>query len=149
MTHPRGFDHSSVQAKFEREKNGCVPAKCFYNSTKAYHETYSENSLHLDDKSKCTLNIQSKEQFYHSLFVSYWPGYACTIWALFLRGNIICLQLVKIEILDPSGGVFTYQIGFGFFLICKIQILRHSDFEDPHLKCSLQNGLGPLQQFAV
>ena len=29
------------------------------------------------------------------------------IWVLFLRANIISLQLVKIEILDPSGGVFT------------------------------------------
>ena len=30
-----------------------------------------------------------------------------TIWALFLRANIICLQLVEIEILSPSGGVIT------------------------------------------
>ena len=39
--------------------------------------------------------------------------------------------------LDSSGGVFNYQIGFGFFLICKMQILRHSDFEDTHLEFSL------------
>ena len=34
------------------------------------------------------------------------PARSISKWALFLRGNIICLQLVKIDILDPSGGVF-------------------------------------------
>ena len=41
-----------------------------------------------------------------------WPPSYCYcwrlyIWALFLTGSIILLQLVKIEILDPSGGVLS------------------------------------------
>ena len=34
------------------------------------------------------------------------------IWALFLTGSIILLQLVKIEILDPSGGVLSSKVEF-------------------------------------
>ena len=36
------------------------------------------------------------------------------IWALFLTGSIILLQLVKIEILDPPGGVVSSQVEFCF-----------------------------------
>ena len=36
------------------------------------------------------------------------------IWALFLRGNIICVQLVKIKIVDPSGGFYSTDRNFLF-----------------------------------
>ena len=38
--------------------------------------------------------------------------YTSHIWALFLTGSIILLQLVKIKILDPSGGVLSSKVEF-------------------------------------
>ena len=54
---------------------------------------------------------------------------AC-IWAIFLRADIICLQLVKIDILDPLGGVLYTLIQFCSCWIYKIQVWRHLDLKD-------------------
>ena len=54
------------------------------------------------------------------------------IWAIFLRAGIICLQLVKIDILDPSGGVLYTLLQFCSRWIYKIQVWRHPDLKDPN-----------------
>ena len=54
------------------------------------------------------------------------------IWAIFLRAGIICLQLVKIDILDPSGGVLYTLLQFCSCWIYKIQVWRHPDLKDPN-----------------
>ena len=70
-----------------------------------------------------------------------------------MAGSIILLQLVKIEILDPSGGVLSLYVDFICLRIHKIQIWRRSDLKDPYLNILLWRGLGPLQhrvcQFSV
>ena len=52
--------------------------------------------------------------------------------AIFLRGSIICLQLVKNDILDPSGGVLYELIQCCSSWIYKIQVWRHPDLKDPN-----------------
>jgi hypothetical protein len=54
------------------------------------------------------------------------------IWAIFLRADIICLQLVKIDILDPLGGVLYTLLESCSCWIYKIQIWRHLDLKDPN-----------------
>ena len=54
------------------------------------------------------------------------------IWAIFLRADIICLQLVKIDILDPLGGVLYTLLQFCSCWIYKIQVWRHLDLKDPN-----------------
>ena len=54
------------------------------------------------------------------------------IWVIFMRAGIICLQLVKIDILDPSGGVLYTLLQFCSRWIYKIQVWRHPDLKDPN-----------------
>ena len=54
--------------------------------------------------------------------------------SIFLTGNIILLQLVKIEVLDPSGGVLSLYVDFICLRIHNIQIWRRLDLKQKNYK---------------
>ena len=59
------------------------------------------------------------------------------IWALCLSPCKIMLQLVKIEVLDPSLGVLFICLDINFLQICKIQVWRIQDLKVPNSGVSI------------